>query len=135
MWAALFGLMLVCSTMILPSGFSSRPGRSAEDCVRVSYTVESNIDIAVAGHFHRADAFNGAEIREQLRRDRFGRLFQLPCELKGYRYRQFAKGRLLRLFEHDWHFGSILFPNVRGDAPGNVFLDRVEHKSQYKNVP
>jgi hypothetical protein len=27
-----------------------------------------------------------------------------------------------------------LFPNMRGDALADVFLDRIEHKFQYKNV-
>ena len=110
MCAALLGLMLVCSTMILPGDRLAVFVGRVQHAVAVSAAVQPHVDVAVAGHFERGHAFDGSQVRPPTPRDRARRLLQLAGQMERDRNRQFAEGGLLGLFQTCWQTGRRTWP-------------------------
>ena len=127
MCAALFGLMLVCSTMIFSSEAAALRGLAAQQGRRIGAAVEPDVDVAVAGHFQGGDAGDGADLRRQFRRDLLGRLAQLLGELEGRGDGQFAEIALPRLLDGHREIDAVANLNVRAEGAGNLLFNGMEH--------
>ena len=112
MCAALFGLMLVCSTMIFSVDCSTATRLRSEEAGAVRGAVEADIDVAVAGHFQRRDALDQTDLGNQLLRDFLRRLAQLLRQLKRDRNGQFAEVRLLGLLNDDLRLYAVTNCNM-----------------------
>ena len=78
----------------------------------VRRAVEADVDVAVAGDFHRGDAFDRADFRNQFLRDLLRGLLQLLGKLKGDRHGQFAEIGLLGLFDRDLRGHAIPYRDM-----------------------
>ena len=100
MWAALFGLMLVCSTMTLPARAGAAAGSRGE---RLDHraAVEEEVEVAAALDPRLFHARGKPDRGGELRRDRARRLLQGLREVEGGGTRQVAEGDLGRPLEDD----------------------------------
>ena len=85
--------------MILPPVGWPDSAFAAEQRRAVGATVEADVDVAVAGHFHRRHACDGTDLFHQFRGDFLGRLAKLLGELERRRHRHFAEIALPRLLD------------------------------------
>ena len=65
MWAALFGLMAVCSTIVLPAGGAADATSTREPRRQEGRAVEEEVQVAVRGDVHARDAGEGSERRRR----------------------------------------------------------------------
>ena len=129
MCAALLGLMLVCSTMIL-SGLPARRSSSApcQQFRAVVAAVQPDVQISVSRDLDGRDAFDRARVRQQLLRDGARRLLQLPRELKRRRHGDLAEGGLLGLLRLHRRVDSIERLRSASQSLGDSFFQNVKHE-------
>ena len=122
MWAALLGLMFVCSTMIFSPAAACGWRGSGQQGGPVGGAVEPNVQVAVAGHFEGGHALDAGESGGQFLCDLSGGLAKLLGELERDRQGKLPERALLRLLEQDWNVHSILFSDVLGHLPLDLLL-------------
>ena len=95
MCAALFGLMAVCSTIVLPGRV--RAERRRHRAVRrqpardVRRTIQEEVDVAVRRRLDAGEPLDPAEGADDLLRDRARRLAQPSRQLEGERNREITE--------------------------------------------
>ena len=122
MCAALLGLMLVCSTMILPAVAAAGVRRAGQQRRAVDAAIEADVDVAVAGDLERRDTGDRPDIGNQLGGDFLRRLLERFRQLKCDRQRQFAEGCLLRLFEYNLGIDAELRTHALAHDGLDLFL-------------
>jgi hypothetical protein len=110
-----------------PAGGASSVHRIAKQTTGEGAPVESNVDIAVAGDFHRRNIFDGSNAVDQFSRNLFRRLLQLLRELKRNRQRQFAELGLPRLFNSHRNSDAVTDREMGGKCLLNRFFESMEH--------
>ena len=102
MCAALFGLMAVCSTMVLPSPDGAAATRVlGEPRAQKRGPVQEAIQVAVRRGLDARQALDRSDRGGQLLRDRARRLSQAPRELECDRQRQIAQRAVRRVVDDD----------------------------------
>ncbi len=130
MCAALFGLMLVCSTMIFPAARRlARRAGAAEQRLAVPAAVKAQVEVAVACDFELRHALDGGHFREDLGGDRPRRLPQFASQLESHNQPQFAEARLLGRLQNGFRFNSVADSQMTGDTPRNTLFKLVKHKN------
>ena len=127
MCAALLGLMLVCSTMILSSERVRRRGLGAHQSGAIGGAVEADVDVPVAGHFQGSDAGDRADLGRQFGRDLFGRLAQLFGELESGGDGHLAEIALARLLDVYGEIDAVTNLYVRTEGAGNLLFNGMKH--------
>ena len=89
--------------------------------------IEADIDVAVAGHFHRRHPGNLTDRLHQLFGNLLRRLFQALRQLKRDRDRYFAKRPLPRLFQRKSGIDAELRPQTVAKRRVNGFLQGMKH--------
>jgi hypothetical protein len=90
MWAALLGLMLVCSTMIF-SPATADLGFGSAQAGGVAGAIQADVDVTRAGDLQRGDAFHRRQRSDDLLSDLARRLLQRLRQRKAHRQRQLAE--------------------------------------------
>ena len=113
--------------MILPpggrtGGEGSRHKRRGE-CA----AIETNVDVAIAGDFHRGHAGNLSDRFDQLFGDLLRRLLQGLRELEGNRHGDLAERSLPRLFEAEIGFETEALTELLAECRVDSFFDAIEH--------
>ena len=102
-------------------------GLAAQQRRGVGAAVEPDVDVAVAGHFHRRHAGDGADLLDQLGGDLLGRLPQLLGQLKRRRHGHFAELALPRLLDGDRQIDAVADLYVRVERAGDLLFNGMEH--------
>ena len=89
--------------------------------------VEADVDVPVAGDFHRGDARDRTDAVDQFLGDLLRRLAQLLGELEGGRHRHFAEVALPRLLDGDRQIDAVANLNVRAERAGDLLFNGMEH--------
>ena len=116
MCAALFGLMAVCSTMVLPLPPVRRSGGAGEPGAQELRTIEEHVEVAVGRRGHPQDAVDRADRLGQLLGDEPRRLAQGPGQFKGDRRADVTEGPRRRNLEG--HLGGVGRQVERGSERG-----------------
>src|SRR5258705_2310094 len=93
----------------------------------VPAAVETYVDVAVAGDFHRLHAVDGPDLFHQLRGDFLRRLTQLFGELKCHRNGHLAELTLTRLLDGYRLIDAVTDLNVRTESTRDLLFDGMEH--------
>ncbi len=118
MWAALFGLIAVCSTIVLPwlpaavvpHGIRRRTRRQPAGELRRA--IQKEVDVAVRCRFDAREAIDGTERADDLLRDDARRLAQPARQLEGERDRQITERAARRNFDRNRGKDRIVCGNV-----------------------
>jgi hypothetical protein len=102
-------------------GFAAQQGRAQRAAI------EPDIDVPVAGHFHRRHAFDGPDLRRQFRRDLSGRLSQLFGKVECGWHGHLAEVALARLLDGYCQIETVARQYVCTKGAGNVLFDGMEH--------
>ena len=102
-------------------------GIAAQERSAIRAAVEPDIDVAVAGHFERGDAWDRADLLDQLRGDLLGRLPELFGELECNRHGHLAELSLPRLLDGDRNLDAVADQNVGAESVRNLFFNGMEH--------
>src|SRR5882724_9134146 len=94
----------------------------------VCATVEPDVDVAVAGDFHRGDAGNGSDFPDELGRDLLRGLAELFGELEGGGDGELAEIALPRLFDRDLKIYAVTGLNMRVESAGELLFNGMEHE-------
>ena len=78
-----------------------------EERFGVSGAFKAEIQVAVAGNFHRGNSRDGSDLRGQLRGDLARSLLQQFGQLECRRHRQFAEFRLLGLLDGNRQIDAV----------------------------
>ena len=130
MWAALFGLIAVCSTIVLPSArrvVASRRRVWRQPARELRRAVEEEVDVAVRRRFDAREAVDRPERADDLLRDDARRLAQPARQLEGERHRQIAERAAGRNLDRNRGEHRIVGGNVveTPDGVGHVASDGV----------
>ena len=103
MWAALLGLMLECSTKILPEGESSSlaVGRSPIHSSDLR-PIHSRIDVSRAGQFKLLEAFNRTDAGDNFLGDLARRFAKFFRQFESQRERVLTELNFRRLLDDDF---------------------------------
>ena len=93
----------------------------------IGTAVEPDVDIAVAGHLEGRDAGDRGKVREQLAGDGLGRFFQASRQLKRNWQGHLTERGLLRLFDYDFGFDTVLGADMRPKGLLHPLFDCLEH--------
>ena len=112
MCAALFGLMLVCSTIVLPPPCAAgRPILLGSQLGRISGPVQEQVDVTRARHFGPRHARRCSELRCDFLGDLPGRPPQFARQLHCQRQRQVAHLKARRLAQRRLRLRPVLPPH------------------------
>ena len=101
MCAALLGLMLECSTRILPSGLDRRLLVGEQEPRPRLGALDAGVDVAGAGDFELLETFERTDSADDLFGNLARRLAQLFGQFEGERHGVLAEFDLGRLFDDD----------------------------------
>ncbi len=93
----------------------------------IGAAIEADIDVAVAGDFHRGDAGNLSDCRDEIRGDFLRRLLQTLRELKRDGDGDLAEGSLTRLLQSEIGIDAELRAEAVAKRRMNLLLKGVEH--------
>ena len=108
MCAALLGLMLECSTRILPAGIVYPGSLIGEQRDGQLGAFHAGIDVAGPGDFDLLEALDRPDAADDLFGDLAGRLAKLLGEFKGERHRVLAQFHFRRLLDHDFRQVEVI---------------------------
>ena len=106
-------------------------GALAAKSPSISAAIEADIDVAVAGDFHRGDACDGHRFRRPDPPRFSRRLLQQLCQLEGGGHRQLAKIALLRLLDRDRQIDSITRRNMGVKRLLDRLFEVMKHNPKY----
>ena len=118
MWAALLGLMAVCSTIVL-SAVGAVSGAGARCRAQELRPIEEHVEVAVGGGVDALHAGDRRQAGGQVLGDRPGRLAQRASQFEGHRRPDVAQGAVGRDLERDADGGG-----VESEAVGERGADR-----------
>ena len=131
MWAALFGLMFVCSTMILPSAAAQRWClRRQKETGAIGAAIEADIDVAVSCDLQSSNTLDWTDFFGEFLCDFSWRLAERFGELKRDGQRQLAKRCLARLLYRNRDVvNSVTYADVPRNCVDNSCFELVEQPS------
>ncbi len=100
---------------------------ASQQACPISPAIQADIDVAVAGHFHRRHARNRADLLHQLLCDFARRLPQLFGKRESRRHGHLAEATLPRLLHGDRQIYAITDLDVGAEGARNLFFNSMKH--------